>query len=180
MVFPTFFSLSPNFAIRSWWSQPVRSRSCFCWSYRASPSLTPLRGTHKHLRLKPYDTNPQIFRDFTLRTQMFKYLDPFNGRASGGPEHRLPNTSDSYFETQILKWFQRVHIQTLEHRYSESSRTSHSDFLYQISQNQIWTDSLKVLRFWILNPDLPNKSDLNHVKYWLWRISVTTYTEYGT
>ena len=36
MVSPTFFNLSQNFAIRSSWSEP---QSCFCWLYRASPSL---------------------------------------------------------------------------------------------------------------------------------------------
>ena len=39
VVFPTFFNLSLNMAIRSSWSEPVSSRSCFCWLYRASPSL---------------------------------------------------------------------------------------------------------------------------------------------
>ena len=39
VVFPTFFNLSLNLAIRSSWSWPVSSRSCFCWPYRASPSL---------------------------------------------------------------------------------------------------------------------------------------------
>ena len=37
VVFPTFFSLSLNFAVRSWWSEPVSSRSCLCWLYTASP-----------------------------------------------------------------------------------------------------------------------------------------------
>ena len=39
MVFPPFFKLSLNFAVRSSWSEPVSSRSCFYWLYRASPSL---------------------------------------------------------------------------------------------------------------------------------------------
>ena len=41
MVFPTFFDLSPNLAIRNSWSEPqsVSSQSCFCWLYRASPFL---------------------------------------------------------------------------------------------------------------------------------------------
>ena len=39
MVFPTFFNLSLNLAIRSSWSELVSSWSCFCWLYRASPSL---------------------------------------------------------------------------------------------------------------------------------------------
>ena len=38
MDLPTFFSLSLNLAITSSWSEPVISRSCFCWLYRASPS----------------------------------------------------------------------------------------------------------------------------------------------
>ena len=33
MVFPTFFNLILNFAIRSSWSE---SQSCFCWLYRTS------------------------------------------------------------------------------------------------------------------------------------------------
>ena len=37
MVFPTSFSLSLNFAIRSSWST-VSSRPCFCWLYRDSQS----------------------------------------------------------------------------------------------------------------------------------------------
>ena len=39
MVFPTFFNLSLNLAIRSSWTQPVSSQSCFCWLYRVYPSL---------------------------------------------------------------------------------------------------------------------------------------------
>ena len=39
VVFPTFFNLSLNFAVRTSWSEPVSSQSCFCWLYRASPSL---------------------------------------------------------------------------------------------------------------------------------------------
>ena len=39
MVFPTFFSWSLNLAIRSLWSEPQPSLSCFCWLYRASPPL---------------------------------------------------------------------------------------------------------------------------------------------
>ena len=38
VVFPTFFNLSLNFAIRSSWSEP-QSAPSFCWLYRASPSL---------------------------------------------------------------------------------------------------------------------------------------------
>ena len=38
VVFPAFFNLSLNFAVRSSWSEPVSSQSCFCWLYRASPS----------------------------------------------------------------------------------------------------------------------------------------------
>ena len=38
VVFPTFFNLNLNFAIRSWWFEPkVSSRSCFCWLYTAYP-----------------------------------------------------------------------------------------------------------------------------------------------
>ena len=48
---------------------------------------------------EPYDTNPQIFRDFTLRTQMFKYLDPFNGIE---PQETL-NTDSQILQTHILK-----------------------------------------------------------------------------
>ena len=40
VVFHTFFSLNLNFAIRSSWSEWVSLQSCFCWLYRASPSLT--------------------------------------------------------------------------------------------------------------------------------------------
>ena len=42
VVFPAFFNLSLNLAIRSSWSEPQSTpglRSCFCWLYRASPSL---------------------------------------------------------------------------------------------------------------------------------------------
>ena len=166
----------------------IRSRPCFCWLYRASSSLTPLRRTHKHLRLKLYDTNPQIFRDFTLWTQMFKYLNPFNGiepQEALNTDSQILQTHTWNTDTEVVS--ESVHPEPQHSSDSnfgaqvvKSSRTSQSDFLHQISQNQIWTDSLKVLRFWILNPDLPNKSDLNHVKYWLWRISVTAYTEYGT
>ena len=39
MVFPTFFNLSLNLAIRSSWSEPVSSWSCFFWLYRASPVI---------------------------------------------------------------------------------------------------------------------------------------------
>ena len=39
VVFPTFFLLILNLAIRSSWFESVISRSCFCWLYRASPSL---------------------------------------------------------------------------------------------------------------------------------------------
>ena len=41
MVFLTFFNFSLNFVIRSWWSEPqsVPGLICFCWLYRASPSL---------------------------------------------------------------------------------------------------------------------------------------------
>ena len=39
VVFPTFFNLSLNFAIRSSWSEPVSSWSCLCWLYRASLSF---------------------------------------------------------------------------------------------------------------------------------------------
>ena len=40
MVFPSFFNLSLNFAVRSLWSEPQSAPSlCFCWLYRASPSL---------------------------------------------------------------------------------------------------------------------------------------------
>ena len=39
MVFPTFFNLSLNFAIRSSWSEPQSAPGLFfCWLYRASPS----------------------------------------------------------------------------------------------------------------------------------------------
>ena len=44
MVFPTFFNLSLNLAIRSLWSEPLSSAQpsqlpvLFCWLYRASPS----------------------------------------------------------------------------------------------------------------------------------------------
>ena len=35
------FSLTLNFAIRNWWSEPQYApRSCFCWFYTASPSPT--------------------------------------------------------------------------------------------------------------------------------------------
>ena len=37
MVFPTFFNLSLNLAIRSSWSES--QSACFCWLYKASPSL---------------------------------------------------------------------------------------------------------------------------------------------
>ena len=37
VVFPTFFNLILNFAIRSSWSDSVSSWSCFYWLYRASP-----------------------------------------------------------------------------------------------------------------------------------------------
>ena len=39
VVFSTSFNLSLNLAIRSSWSEPVSTQSCFCWLYRASPSL---------------------------------------------------------------------------------------------------------------------------------------------
>ena len=39
LCFPAFFSLRLTFAMRSWWSEPVRCRSCFYWLYTASPSL---------------------------------------------------------------------------------------------------------------------------------------------
>ena len=39
VVFPIFFNLSLIFVVRSSLSEPVISRSCFCWLYRASPSL---------------------------------------------------------------------------------------------------------------------------------------------
>ena len=39
VVFPIFFNLSLNFAIRSSWWEPQSAWSCFCWMYRASPSL---------------------------------------------------------------------------------------------------------------------------------------------
>ena len=39
VVFPTFFNLSLNLVIRSSWAKTVSSQSCFCWLYRASPSL---------------------------------------------------------------------------------------------------------------------------------------------
>ena len=39
MVFPAFFSLSLNLAIRSSWSEPQSALSYFCWLYRAFPSL---------------------------------------------------------------------------------------------------------------------------------------------
>lgn len=88
----------------------------------------------------------------------------------GGLEHRFPNASDSYLETHNLKDFRlqtlntnpTYLIQTLGCGYAESSRTSRPDFRHQIPQKQIWTESLKVLRLQILNPDLPNKSHLNH------------------
>ena len=47
MVSPTFFNLSLNLAIRSFWSEPSQLLVCFCfvlfcffcWLYRASPSV---------------------------------------------------------------------------------------------------------------------------------------------
>ena len=39
VVFPTYFSLSLNFAIRSSWAEPWSAPGHFCWLYRASPSL---------------------------------------------------------------------------------------------------------------------------------------------
>ena len=39
MVFPTFFNLSLNLAIRSSWSEPQSAPGCFCWLYRDSPYL---------------------------------------------------------------------------------------------------------------------------------------------
>ena len=40
MVFPTFFNLSLNLAIRNSWSEPQSTQwSCFCWLYRVSSSL---------------------------------------------------------------------------------------------------------------------------------------------
>ena len=39
MVFPNFFNLSLNLAIRSSWSEPQSALSLFCWLYRVSPSL---------------------------------------------------------------------------------------------------------------------------------------------
>ena len=39
VVFPTFFNLSLNLAIRCSWSEPVSFWSCFCWLYRVSSSL---------------------------------------------------------------------------------------------------------------------------------------------
>ena len=39
VVFPSHFNLSLNLAIRSTWSEPVSSLSCFCWLYRAFLSL---------------------------------------------------------------------------------------------------------------------------------------------
>ena len=39
MVFPAVFNLSPNSAIRSWWSKPQSAAGLvFCWLYRAFPS----------------------------------------------------------------------------------------------------------------------------------------------
>ena len=42
VVFPTFFNLNLNFALRSLWSEPQSAPGLFffCWLYRASPSLT--------------------------------------------------------------------------------------------------------------------------------------------
>ena len=37
--FPTFFNLHLNLAIKSSWWATVSPQSCFCWLYRASPSL---------------------------------------------------------------------------------------------------------------------------------------------
>ena len=39
MVFPTFFNLTLNLAVRSSWSEPQSAPGCFCWLYRASLSL---------------------------------------------------------------------------------------------------------------------------------------------
>ena len=39
MVFSTCFNFSRNLAIRSSWSEPVHSRSCVYWLFRASPPL---------------------------------------------------------------------------------------------------------------------------------------------
>ena len=39
VIFPTFFNLSLNMVIRTSWSEPVSSWSCFCWLCRASPFL---------------------------------------------------------------------------------------------------------------------------------------------
>ena len=33
VVLPALFRLSLNFATRSWWSETVSSKSCFCWLY---------------------------------------------------------------------------------------------------------------------------------------------------
>ena len=39
LIYVSLLSLSLTFAMKSWWSVPVRCRSCFCWLYIAFPSL---------------------------------------------------------------------------------------------------------------------------------------------
>ena len=52
-------------------------------------------------------------------------------------------------------------IQTMGHSYSESSRTSHADSDTKYLRTK-FGQTLEVLRLQTLNPDLPNKPDLNH------------------
>ena len=51
MVFPTFFNLSLNLAIRSSWSEPQSAPGLFCWLYRVFRSSAPKNIINQNLVL---------------------------------------------------------------------------------------------------------------------------------